>query len=451
MRRTRLPLTLAICVSLTWSFGCTLIQIHPYENLPQSNPSPTPTHANVEFGEKEASDGAFVGLAISGGGSRSAILATAVMLKLKQLGILERVDYMSSVSGGGLPAALYALDGKKDFRFDENTLDLMGRNFQQRWFGRWFLPHNIARYWFTDFTRSDIMVQVFDSNLFHDATFADLNENRPKLLINATHEGDDPAFMFSDEEFSSLHSDLSQYSIARAVNVSSALPGVFQSILLARYSIPPPQPTRLRYKHLYDGGPVDNLGLKTLRTILRNTLATSTDEKPFPEHCAVIAIDAAQRLNDDNSAHSAVRGPIDYFVDTNLFNAIDVMFDINRMDVLKDFGVDEEDIDRTIFSQFTIVDEERNLTRTCHFWHIALRHLEHLETVDSLDKSLWNRAMTIETSFGLKPSDRAALAEAARHLVDDSVKTADDERKNKAASDQLAPQFLFQMNAETPE
>lgn len=432
---TKLPILLSICFTLMISSGCAIVQIRPYENQPQPNPTAISTNANLFFGEKERRDGAFVGLAISGGGSRSAILATAVMLQLKQLGILERVDYMSSVSGGGLPAALYALDGKNGMRFDDSTLDLVGRNFQQRWFGRWFLPQNIARYWFTDFTRSDIMVQVFDNNLFHNTTFADLNPERPKLLINATNEGDEAAFTFSDEEFSSLHSDLSQYRIARAVNVSSALPGVFQSILLARYSIPPPQPTRLRYKHLYDGGPFDNLGLKTLRKVLQKALATSTDDKPFPEHCAVIAIDAAQRLDDDNSGHSNVRGPIDYFVDTNLFNAIDVMFDINRMDVLKNFGIGETDIDRKIFSQFEIVDEQKNITRTCHFWHIALRHLEHLEGVDSLDKSLWNRAMTIETSFGLESSDRAALAEAGRHLVANSLK--------KSATDRLAPQFLF--------
>jgi len=435
MRITTLPLALPICFSLFLSLGCTIVQIRPYENQPQSNPPATSTHANFEFGPKESSDGAFVGLAISGGGSRSAILATAVMLQLKQLGILERVDYMSSVSGGGLPAALYALDGKNGIRFDDGTLDLMGRNFQQRWFGRWFLPQNIARYWFTDFTRSDIMVQVFDNNLFHDTTFSDLNPERPKLLINATNEGDEPAFIFSDEEFSTLHSDLSQYSVARAVNVSSALPGVFQSISLARYSIPPPQATRLRYKHLYDGGPVDNLGLKTLYKVLQKALTTSTDTTPFPEHCVVIAIDAAQRLNDDDSARSNVRGPVDYFVDTNLFNAIDVMFAINRMDVLKDFGIGETDIDRKIFSRFEIVDEHKNITRLCHFWHIPLRHLEYLENVDSLYKSLWNRAMTIETSFGLDSSDRAALAEAARHLVADSIK--------KAATDSLAPQFLF--------
>src|SRR5436190_9970747 len=56
-------------------------------------------------------DGWFVGLAISGGGSRSAVFSAAVMFELQRLGLLERVDYVSSVSGGSLTAAYYCSSG----------------------------------------------------------------------------------------------------------------------------------------------------------------------------------------------------------------------------------------------------------------------------------------------------------------------------------------------------
>ena len=59
----------------------------------------------------------FVGLTLSGGGSRSAILATQVIIELKHKEILQRVDFISSVSGGSLPAAYYAHDGYKDIHF----------------------------------------------------------------------------------------------------------------------------------------------------------------------------------------------------------------------------------------------------------------------------------------------------------------------------------------------
>jgi hypothetical protein len=57
------------------------------------------TEANGESGE--AADRDFVGLAISGGGIRSAAFATGVLQGLVAGGLLEKVDYLSTVSGGG--------------------------------------------------------------------------------------------------------------------------------------------------------------------------------------------------------------------------------------------------------------------------------------------------------------------------------------------------------------
>jgi hypothetical protein len=42
-----------------------------------------------------------VGLALSGGGIRSATFGLGVLERLKQIGLLERIDYLSTVSGGG--------------------------------------------------------------------------------------------------------------------------------------------------------------------------------------------------------------------------------------------------------------------------------------------------------------------------------------------------------------
>src|SRR5438552_1779769 len=55
-------------------------------------------------------DGFFVGLALSGGGSRSANFSAACMFQLQRIGLLEHVDYISSVSGGSLTAAYYCLN-----------------------------------------------------------------------------------------------------------------------------------------------------------------------------------------------------------------------------------------------------------------------------------------------------------------------------------------------------
>ncbi|MFM8550770.1 MAG: patatin-like phospholipase family protein, partial [Nitrospiraceae bacterium] len=51
----------------------------------------------------------FVGLAMSGGGSRAAVFSAAVLFELHRYGLLQQTDVMSSVSGGSFAAAFYAL------------------------------------------------------------------------------------------------------------------------------------------------------------------------------------------------------------------------------------------------------------------------------------------------------------------------------------------------------
>jgi hypothetical protein len=52
-------------------------------------------------GEPPAADGALVGLALSGGGARSAIFGLGVLQGLARFGLLKQLDYLSSTGGGG--------------------------------------------------------------------------------------------------------------------------------------------------------------------------------------------------------------------------------------------------------------------------------------------------------------------------------------------------------------
>lgn len=54
------------------------------------------------LGSDDLHNGVFVGIAISGGGSRSANFALATLLELDKLGVLNYVSAISSVSGGRL-------------------------------------------------------------------------------------------------------------------------------------------------------------------------------------------------------------------------------------------------------------------------------------------------------------------------------------------------------------
>lgn len=156
------------------------------------------------------SDDSFIGVAISGGGSRSAVFSAAVLFELQRYGILQQVDVISSVSGGSLTAAYYVLscdppsgnfncpptvEGPERFIWQyEVVMAKLQKNYIGRWVGNWFWPDNIARTWFTYYDRTDIMAETFSDNLFDNSAlggegfrFHDLNPQRPYLIVNATN------------------------------------------------------------------------------------------------------------------------------------------------------------------------------------------------------------------------------------------------------------------------
>ena len=59
----------------------------------------------VATGRKRSEDGPWLGLALSGGGIRSATFCLGALQRLAAVGLLRHFDYMSSVSGGGYTAA----------------------------------------------------------------------------------------------------------------------------------------------------------------------------------------------------------------------------------------------------------------------------------------------------------------------------------------------------------
>src|SRR6185436_2664141 len=71
--------------------------------------NPTTSGPSTPVSVLPLDDGNFVGIGISGGGSRSANFAAACMFHLQRLGLLQRVDYISAVSGGSLTAAYYCV------------------------------------------------------------------------------------------------------------------------------------------------------------------------------------------------------------------------------------------------------------------------------------------------------------------------------------------------------
>lgn len=394
-----------VCLSL----GCEVLPGHwrPGWNMPAA-----PTDADVQtagswaVGKPETDDGRFVGLTISGGGSRAANFGAAVMVELDRRGLLAQVDVISGVSGGTLPATYYPLLAKRGAPFDEATVKAaMGADFQGIWLWRWLLPHNIFRYWLSDFTRSDIMVQVFNSKLYHEATFGDLPLH-PKLLLNATTRNDHTRFTFTDESFQRIHSTLAHYHVANAVNASSAFPGAFNDVTLEQYGMNEP-----RYLHLYDGGPMDNLGVQAMTEYLQRAVSGRALDGLFPEGCVIFVVDATPDTDNEGLADmQSSRTMLDYFVNTNALDSVDAMLTASRTMLLKGMGFEAIDRDTSGFVRLS----DRHQCR-CEVRHIALRHLAYLDGQEELA----GRSLKISTKFWVSKSEQADLFQAAKLLVND--------------------------------
>jgi predicted acylesterase/phospholipase RssA len=389
--------------------GCAVLPGHwrPGWNDEWRSNDPVPeTAGSWNLTELERKDQRFLALAISGGGSRAANFGAAVMLELQQRNLLEQVDVISGVSGGTLPTVYYGL-GDKAGDFTEPALrKALGYDFQTSWIRRWFLPQNIFRYWLSDFTRSDIMVQVFNNELYHDATFAHLRSH-PKILLNSTVHNDHTRFTFTDERFARLHSVLASYPVANAVNASSAFPGAFQDVTLQWYMQPP------QYVHLYDGGPIDNLGVQAITEYInRNILGTSLKEL-FSNGCLIIIIDAtpASEHPELNTGPSS-RSFVDYFVDTNALDAMDAMLLESRRSLLAGMGIPVARQDQEIRGRLPVNDRNQC---GCEVRHLALRQLMYMGGEET--EGLAERVTQIKTKFWIAEDEQNDLFQAAKVLM----------------------------------
>jgi predicted acylesterase/phospholipase RssA len=261
------------------------------ESIKERQITPTTKHAPI-MGDTNG-DGYFVGLAISGGGSRSANFGAACMFELQRIGLLQRVDYISSVSGGSLVGAYYCLN--RQGWNPKNVQEKMTHSFASDIAWQWILPWDLIALMFTDYDRSDLLANTLRVNLYtksdgKEQTFADLLPDRPRLLINATDLQSGRRFVFCNESFNEINSDLSKYPIAYAVAASSSVPVVLHQVTLRDFST-----TFKQYRHLVDGGVVDNLGIATLVETYRAQVEAAQLQHlpdPYPHGAVFIVLDA---------------------------------------------------------------------------------------------------------------------------------------------------------------
>ncbi len=377
----------------------------------------------------------FIGIALSGGGSRAAVFSAAVLFELEAYGLLQQADVISSASGGSFTAALYALSCD-DVQDDcpatlsgaprvewkpDNVFPLLQRNFIARWVGNWFYPPNIPRFWFTYFDRGDAMAQTLSNSLYGNTQlvdkslrFRDLNPRRPHLVINATNNTDSndgiAPFSFTREDFEKIDSCLDLYPVSYAVTASSAFPAVFHYVTLQDYRTSSSERGN-RFIHLMDAGVVDNLAVAPLNNMLDPLCPSNKEGEPQP-HILVIVTDAEIPSKQKSAADPDPRTFLDRFIGTNFIDIHDVM-----MNTLKDFRIKGIE---------TLPGKCDGKLMHLQFSDLNANDL-YTKISDPNPNDIYEVVRVIKTNLRINSNDANCLRHAARILVRSAVKKLRDD------------------------
>jgi NTE family protein len=177
------------------------------------------------------------------------------------------------------------------------------RNVQGMITARTFNPLYWGDLWSTGWGRSELAADLYDELLFNGATFADLDRGKgPLIMASSTDISTGARLVYDQDLFDALCSDLNGVRLSRAAASSSAVPVVLSPVTLNNYggrcNYSPPtwlsyfaeSSTSSRiadrakrtvdemlgmadsvnrpYLHLFDGGVADNLGMRSVLTVL---------------------------------------------------------------------------------------------------------------------------------------------------------------------------------------
>jgi NTE family protein len=225
----------ALCVAVLG--GCAVY------NEPINRPLAEATSAQPELGSPGLiyDDDLLIALSFSGGGTRAAAFSYGVLSEMDTArargagasSLLDRVDFVSGVSGGSITAAYYGLrrramlaDFRERFLLRDAEATLRTK----------FTLANISRALAGGVNDATGFTRWLDENLFQGATFAEFRaDRRPRIWINASDIYNRTTFVFGPTAFSAMCSDLAAYPIADAVAASAAVPVVFAPVVIQTY------------------------------------------------------------------------------------------------------------------------------------------------------------------------------------------------------------------------
>lgn len=228
-----------------------------------------------------------IGLALSGGGYRAAAYHIGALRALHKLGLLDKIDVISSVSGGSIIAACYALHDGDYESFEKmfsgkmrkgvlhialiNLILVLGLGGLATWLGGgWGLAVSLFALWFVWYKVlpvSSLIAWQYDRLFFHGKKLKDLKPC-PVVTINATDYPTVSQFTFSCERmYDYYYGDGAfyheQFPVSKAVMASSCVPFAFCPIRISKTFRTSAMKGR-KLPMLLDGGLYDNQGTHVL-------------------------------------------------------------------------------------------------------------------------------------------------------------------------------------------
>lgn len=243
-----------------------------------------------------------IGIALSGGGYRATAFHLGTLKKLDGMGILSRLDVISTISGGSITGACYcSRQGDFDSFFNDLYTGLQTKNVVKKillsWMGLrfliallillvaiyflftsrgWiflaiFIPFIIIllKFQFQIFPISKRIEQIYDEFFYYNKTLGELPD-APKLVIGSTnlqtarpfsfskHWMQDSTYQFMDDPIQFKAVD---FPLARAVMASSCVPFAFTPVTIDKKYFKDPADGEKVHPILVDGGVYDNQGI----------------------------------------------------------------------------------------------------------------------------------------------------------------------------------------------
>jgi predicted acylesterase/phospholipase RssA len=214
------------CVALA---GCASVHNLPV-NVPLSGIAPA--KLPIDFEGSRDLDEVGIGLSFSGGGTRAAAFSFGVLSEMDRAPVrgaagsmLDRVNFISGVSGGSVTAAYFGL--KQRAALSDFRERFLLRNAEEGLQTTLSLG-NIGRAFSGGVNDSVGFTRWLDANLFEGATFDRFRQNgRPQVWINASDIYNRVPFVFGPTAFNAICSDLGAYPVSNAVAASAAVPLAF--------------------------------------------------------------------------------------------------------------------------------------------------------------------------------------------------------------------------------